>query len=171
MKDTAFANKFYFILKIILSIAFVSSALFLLLKFRVDKSDIIICNANMAIHRAELGLMTELTLEFSINDKNGIIYIDGIVYKNNERIGTVSRRTFFDVTTINDDFLLTSKKNWVTETNDVDESLFLDLMLSRFYLVDDYPMVFFFAKNRNGSFYISTKTMPYVYCSNFLKDE
>lgn len=38
--------------------------------------------------------MTKLMVEFSMNDKNGIIYIDGVVYKNNEKIGTVSRRTF-----------------------------------------------------------------------------
>ncbi|MCB5308678.1 MULTISPECIES: hypothetical protein [Yersinia] len=105
-----------------------------------------------------------------MNNKNGIIYIDGVVYKNNEKIGTISRRTFFDVTAINDDLLLTSKRNWVSETNNVNESLFSDLMLSRFYLVDDYPMAAFFTKNRNGSYYISTKTMPYVYCSKVLGD-
>ncbi|MFA3760115.1 hypothetical protein [Yersinia sp. 2466 StPb PI] len=170
MNDVALVNKIYFILKIILSIVFVYSVSFLLLKFRYDKNDVINCNANLTIHREELGLMTKLMVEFSMNNKNGIVYIDGVVYKNNEKVGTISRRTFFDVTAINDDLLLTSKRNWVTETNNVDESLFSDLMLSRFYLVDDHPMAAFFTKNRNGSYYISTKTMPYVYCSKVLRD-
>ncbi|CNE88660.1 Uncharacterised protein [Yersinia mollaretii] len=170
MNDIALVSKIYSILNIIISIVFITLVLLFLLKFKIDKNDVINCNANLRIHRQESGLMTKLMVEFSMNDKNGIIYIDGVVYKNNEKIGTVSRRTFFDVIAINSDLLLTSKKNWVTETNDVDESLFLDLMLSRFYLADDYPMVAFFTKNRNGSYYISTKTMPSVYCSNALTD-
>ena len=170
MNDVAFVNKVYFIMKIILSIVFVYSVSFFLLKIRCYKNDVINCNANLTIHREELGLMTKLMVEFSMNNKNGIVYIDGVVYNNNEKIGTISRRTFFDVTAINDDLLFTSKRNWVTETNNVNESLFSDLMLSRFYSVDDYPMAAFFTKNRNGSYYISTKTMPYVYCSKVLRD-
>ncbi|CNL32875.1 hypothetical protein [Yersinia frederiksenii] len=170
MNDIALVNKNYFIFKIIMSIVFVYFVSFLLLKVRYCKSDVINCNANLTIHRKELGLMTKLMVEFSMNNNNGVVYIDGVVYKNNEKIGTISRRTFFDITAINDDLLLISKRNWVTETNNVNESLFSELMLSKFYLVDDHPMAAFFTKNRNGSYYISTKTMPYVYCSKVLGD-
>lgn len=170
MNDIALVNKNYFIFKIIMSIVFVYFVSFLLLKVRYCKSDVINCNANLTIHRKELGLMTKLMVEFSMNNNNGVVYIDGVVYKNNEKIGTISRRTFFDITAINDDLLLISKRNWVTETNNVNESLFSELMLSNFYLVDDHPMAAFFTKNRNGSYYISTKTMPYVYCSKVLGD-
>ncbi|AHM74003.2 hypothetical protein LC20_02750 [Yersinia hibernica] len=165
INDVALSNKIHLILKIMLSIVFVFLLSFLLLKFRHDKIDVINCNANLTIHREELGLTTKLMVEFSMNNKNGIVYIDGVVYKNHEKVGTVSRRTFFDVTEVNDDLLLTSKKNWVTETNNVSESLFADLMLSKFYFVDGHPMAAFFTKSRNGSYYISTRTMPHVYCS------
>lgn len=135
--------------------------------FNHERNGIIKCNADTVIHRVDESVTAKLKIELSMNANNGVFYIDGELYKDNNVIGIISRRTFFNVIIINEDVLLTSTYSWVTEINNIDDALLLGIIIPEFYTIPNKSVAMFFTKEKSG-YYLSTKTIPSVYCADVI---
>ncbi|EKN4690778.1 hypothetical protein [Yersinia ruckeri] len=123
------------------------------------------CTANVTITRAGSGLSAKVKIDLSMSNENGIFYIDGYVYNNDTYHGEISRRVFFNVNMVNGEMLLTSRSNWKAEIDNVDMSSLSGTLFSDFYIKPNNSIVLSLTKNKKGYYYLSTKTMPIIYCA------
>lgn len=153
----------------ILIFIIISICLFLFLRGSNDEKErglnVIKCNAEVIIHSNVPGMVANVNIDFSVNSTNGIVSIDGKLYKDHKSIGVISRRIIFYVYSINDILLLRSVNNWASEVNSIDDTLINEIMIHEFYTTPNRKMQITFLKKDEGYYGISTKSIPFIYCS------
>ncbi|CNG23145.1 Uncharacterised protein [Yersinia frederiksenii] len=153
----------------ILIFIIISICLFIFLRGSNDEKErglnVIKCNAEVIIHSNVPGMVANVNIDFSVNSTSGIVSIDGKLYKDNKSIGVISRRIIFYVYSINDILLLRSVNNWASEVNSIDDTLINEIMIHEFYTTPNRKMQITFSKKEAGYYGISTKSIPFIYCS------